>query len=664
MVTSQDKSTVESPDSKAGSSWREILPAVGISLVVLLLVNLFIKRYDLEGGRSYGVQGVPPSVSWFLLFLLLIGARLAARIAPRLALTRRQLLLAFGILALAIPISAFMGVRSLMPHLTLLPYYAGPDNEFTRIAEHIPDWLMPKDQQVLIPAFEGSEDGRVMWRPWAGPIGLWGSFMLVLGLTTLCWVTMLRGYWNRAERLSYPMLELPRQMTGIHRQRGGGLLSDPLMWIGFGLAVLFQAGNLGRHFIPTLPAIPSRTDLAPFLTEVPLSYLLPLRFYVDPTSIGAAYLVPGDILFSVWSIYLLYKVVGLVGGMFGLVVGGEFPYYQEQSTGGYIAYGLLLLYFGRHHLAKIVHKAVDGKAEGETYPLSPSLAFYGVVGGGIFIVAWCVINQFALKLAIPYFIILLLYTLVQARLRAETGVPLGWAYPFGTQKTIFDRFLGTQGIVAAGGEQGLVMLSYYSWLARYNYLGETAAFQTDAATLWEDIGVRSRQALWAIGIALVAGIGLGFWVHLQAYYNLGASMLQGGSLYGTANNMVARAEYLGLSAQLISPAPADTTRIKYIVFGFFLTPLIALVRSRMLRFPFHPLGFLLATCYGPTPYYWSSFMLAWVVKSIILRLGGAGAYRRAIPFFLGLVLGNTMSYDVIWMVIRALLPEGMVTDYI
>lgn len=641
-----------------GAAWAFV-----VGLVLLVLVNLFIRRYDLEGGRSYGVQGVPPAVAWFLLLALMLASGAASRISPRLALSRPQLLLIFGFLALSIPISSFMGVRSLLPHLSLLPYYAAPDNEFARIADHIPDWLMPKDPQVLIPAYEGSETGAVMWGPWMGPVLLWGGFMLVLGLTTLCVVVLVRHHWNAGEHLSYPMLELPRELVGLRRRSERTLLTDPLMWVGFATAFIVQAGNIAKYFVPSLPAVPLKTDLAPFLTEEPLRFLLPLRFYIDPLTIGAGYLVPQDLLFSTWSIYLIYKLVGMAAGMMGLR-NGTFPYFQEQSTGGYVAYGLLLLIAARGQIVRLAGLASRGKPSREAYPLSPALAFYGVLGGIGLIILWCAINQFALKLAVPYLILLLLYTVVQARLRAEAGIPLGWPYPFGTQKTTFDYVLGTKGIKALGGEQGLVMLSFYSWLSRYNYLGETAAFQTDNLALWERLDITPRKTNWFMLSALVAGLALGFYIHLSAYYRFGASLLQGGSLYGGANTMVARGEYLGLSAQLASPTPPDTLRVKFMIGGFLLTPALALLRRSFLRFPFHPLGFLLATSYGPTPYYWSSMLIAWAAKALILRLGGARLYWRGLPFFLGLVLGSSMTYDVLWMVVRALLPEGMVTDYV
>ena len=643
---------------------REAAVILAVTSVLFVVVSLFTLRYDLEGGRSYGVQGVPPAVPWFLLLCLLLVSEGLRHINRRLALSGRQLLVIFGICALGIPITGFMGVRSLLPHLSIPIYYAEPENEFARIATHIPDWLMPKDPAVIVPAYEGSPDGSIMWGPWLGPLSLWGAFMLVLGLTTLCWLCLLRNYWNETEHLSYPMLEIPTRLVTTHSSGKNMLLGSKLMWIGFASAAIFHLSDIAHYFNPSIPTIPARTDLEPLLTEEPLRYLLPMRFYIAPLTIGAAYLVPQDILFSVWFIYLLYKVVAMIGGMMGLTTGWDFPYYQEQAVGGYIAYGLMLLYAGRTQIVKLLSQAVRGVKSDDAYPLSAQVAVFGTLLGSGLIVLWCIINQFALNVSMPYFFILLLYTLVQARIRAETGVPLGWDYPFGTQQSVFRMVLGTRGISALGGEQGLVLLSNYSWLARYNYLGETAAFETDNMTMWAKAGVGPRQSVGFIGFALVAGLVLGFGIHIYAYYHTGASLLQGGGLFGGANTQVARGEYINLSAALISPTPPDLTRTKYIVAGFIITPLLALLRHRFLSFPIHPLGFLMATCYGPSPFYWSTFMLAWLAKVVILWLGGARTYTRAVPFFLGLVLGSALTYDVIWMIVRALLPEGMVMDYI
>jgi hypothetical protein len=65
-----------------------------------------------------------------------------------------------------------------------------------------------------------------------------------------------------------------------------------------------------------------------------------------------------------------------------------------------------------------------------------------------------------------------------------------------------------------------------------------------------------------------------------------------------------------------------------------------------LRFPLHPLGFAMVTSYGEP--LWGPFLLVWSVKSLVLRVGGMRAYRRGIPFFLGIVLGHFFVAGLVW----------------
>jgi hypothetical protein len=39
-------------------------------------------------------------------------------------------------------------------------------------------------------------------------------------------------------------------------------------------------------------------------------------------------------------------------------------------------------------------------------------------------------------------------------------------------------------------------------------------------------------------------------------------------------------------------------------------------------------------------YMWCPFLIAWAAKTAILRYGGVRIYRQAVPFFLGLILGD------------------------
>jgi hypothetical protein len=37
---------------------------------------------------------------------------------------------------------------------------------------------------------------------------------------------------------------------------------------------------------------------------------------------------------------------------------------------------------------------------------------------------------------------------------------------------------------------------------------------------------------------------------------------------------------------------------------------------------------------------WSSIFVSWLIKFVILKYGGINSYRRSVPFFMGLILGD------------------------
>ena len=49
---------------------------------------------------------------------------------------------------------------------------------------------------------------------------------------------------------------------------------------------------------------------------------------------------------------------------------------------------------------------------------------------------------------------------------------------------------------------------------------------------------------------------------------------------------------------------------------------------------------------------WSSVLVGWAIKGLIFRLGGLKAYRRGIPFFIGLILGDQII-GCLWSIIGA-----------
>jgi hypothetical protein len=90
--------------------------------------------------------------------------------------------------------------------------------------------------------------------------------------------------------------------------------------------------------------------------------------------------------------------------------------------------------------------------------------------------------------------------------------------------------------------------------------------------------------------------------------------------------------------------------------GFGLFGLLAFLRGRFLRFPLHPIGYLvvLMTIFynWVSPYHkeggeaslvWGGVLIAWLLKKLIIKYGGMHSYKQAKPFFIGLVVGSVLA---------------------
>jgi hypothetical protein len=63
------------------------------------------------------------------------------------------------------------------------------------------------------------------------------------------------------------------------------------------------------------------------------------------------------------------------------------------------------------------------------------------------------------------------------------------------------------------------------------------------------------------------------------------------------------------------------------------------MRTRFFWWAFHPAGFAVSSSWSMN-LFWSSILVSWLIKLIILKYGGVNLHRKVIPFFLGLILGE------------------------
>ena len=86
--------------------------------------------------------------------------------------------------------------------------------------------------------------------------------------------------------------------------------------------------------------------------------------------------------------------------------------------------------------------------------------------------------------------------------------------------------------------------------------------------------------------------------------------------------------------------------------GMILTCILLFLQRRVLWWPLPATGFVIAGAWI-TQHVWFAVFVAWAVKALVLRYGGATAYRKSLPFFMGLIAGQLWTLGL-WSVIDIL----------
>jgi hypothetical protein len=142
-------------------------------------------------------------------------------------------------------------------------------------------------------------------------------------------------------------------------------------------------------------------------------------------------------------------------------------------------------------------------------------------------------------------------------------------------------------------------------------------------------------------LASVLSVIATFWLILDSFYRHGSAS---GFYTWWGSGGFGRETFWWLESWLSFPGDADFSAVGFIGFGFINSLILMALRFRFLWFPFHPLGYAISSSWGI--HVWSSFFISWVIKATILRYGGLRTYRKAVPLFLGLILGEYLVGSV------------------
>ncbi|MBI2300405.1 MAG: hypothetical protein HYU66_15920, partial [Armatimonadetes bacterium] len=105
----------------------------------------------------------------------------------------------------------------------------------------------------------------------------------------------------------------------------------------------------------------------------------------------------------------------------------------------------------------------------------------------------------------------------------------------------------------------------------------------------------------------------------------------------------------GLATNLQTPRRAEPASLYAVLVGFVSCVALFACRIRIAGFPLHPVGYAVSSSWS-LDQVWLSLSIAWLCKVLIVRYGGLKLYRQAIPFALGLIMGDFVVGGIFNMV--------------
>jgi hypothetical protein len=586
-----------------------------------------------------------PPVALGLMLIVVAISRGLKRLWARLGLTSSDLLVVYTMMLVGAMVSSHGIVQKWIPLLVAMKYGQNSANNWDKDFDpHIPARLVPWDphdpgkQNVVEWFYNRLPRGEAIpWGPWIVPLLNWGILVGLIVFAFLCLTTILRRQWVDNEKLSFPLAQLPLEIAGDEEQHT--FFRNRLMWLGALIPIVVYGVNGVHQSMPSVPKIPLELVINDYLTAPPYNGLAYTALIFSFAAIGFFFLLPTDVIFSIWFFFVLSRFEQLVAISYNMDTPGM-PIYPPPLFIGYQTIGAYLVLVGyffwiaRPHLAKVWAAAIGRERVDDSQELMPyRVAVWGLLGAILASSVWLYSIGMSLWLALFELVIFIFVTaVVMARSTAEAGMLM-------TETTfrpidIFRMF----GSIHALGPANLTALAFFDNMFLRDQRGLILTGLLDGVRISDGTNFRRRSFVGVFALGIVIALIVSGALNIALPYHLGATRMDNWmAILSPQETFQDYAPYFSPNPPLINGA--DWQMPTFFGVGVLVTILLTLMRSAFAWWPLHPLGYALAGSWS-TVEFWFPCLLAWIIKSLSLRYGGMGFYQKARPFFLGLVLGE------------------------
>ena len=560
---------------------------------------------------------------------------------PSWALSNRELLFIFVLGWIGFMVPTWGMSNYIIGTMTTPEYYASPENQWRELFfPYLPEWaILTNEQNANRFYYQGIPSSiPIPWAAWIIPTFWWMSFLGGLMAVGICFVIIMRRQWVEYERLSYPLVQAPILMTEP-------TINTETVFPTIMRNQMFVTGLLVTFSIMLWNTISYWTQWSSFPVDANHSFSLEFGNYfpglpvrINVLAFAFSYFLNLDVLFSVWFFQLINTIeqgllarVGIVGDSGTVVPGGLVA---VQFVGGMIAFSLWGFWIARRHLRTVWHHILGNKTnlrdDDEFISYRSALAI-GICGL-IYITWWLNAVGMSFPVILVFLIFLFLFYFATCRVMAEAGLvfldlPIN-AHQF-TVVTLGSGSLSPQNLTALG----LCNAFARNWKtftmitpAHVARLKSILDMPGKTLFLWSTVTF-VISALTAIAFTAYSGYRLGgasnFYADVAGdpgFYNLVVTWMKNSTAI-TSNEIV------------------------FLLVGIATVLTITIARSYFSWWPISPIGFVVAAG-GPVRNAFFSVFLAWLLKTILIRIGGIRLYNKIQPLIIGIMVGYVLGAAV------------------
>ncbi|MBT4140218.1 MAG: hypothetical protein HOE48_20045 [Candidatus Latescibacteria bacterium] len=646
----QEQDIVEPQPEPQAITVRAVL--IGLVLVIALGITATYVRYYIHGSRV-SISHVPMGMLMPFM-VMLFGFAIIGRLTQFVLKPGEwHVILAMGLAGAMLPVT---GITGYMIGYISAPYFAVTDgNGWEKfIHPHMPKWLVPENTNDSITWFyQGMPVGAdIPWDVWMVPLFWW--FMAVMaGFTVMsCVAVIFRKQWAENERLLFPVVTPLVEMVANPGDGNGWLPAftrNRLFWVGFTLAFGAIAWNCISYFFPGFPQFPIYRGRWVWIDR----QFPPIRGYLGIFTLFFSYFASLEILFSLWFFDLLFVLEG--GWLNKLGYKAISPYeprgvYKWQMYGGFVVMVASMFWVARRHLRDVFLKATgqDDTIEDSGELLSYRGALIGIVLGLGFLFVWMMQMNFDPIPALCLLVMFIFCYVGLAKILADTGLPY-IGIPAGPW-TLILPFFGNGNISAVTH-----VAERFAALGVGGWTGRMLPAMTHIGRIAEGIPAKQRRNLMgAVALAIVVSFVFSVYITIRLGY------LEGAYTFGAFEIPSASARHYKHAVEILKKYPdrppffmKEPAELAFFLIGGGIMTALIFLRHRFVWWPLHPVGLAVSGTHLLRHISFTIF-LTWLLKLVVMKIGGPSVYRKSQPLFIGLLVGYVLGVvfstllDVIW----------------